>query len=348
MTTIPLDDSVINEIKSLEIINSQEKPKVNSQRISPVNSQRISPVNSQRISPVNSQENSQSTELIEDDTNKELKCNIILILTEKDNKNPYLKAIFNYGIYKNRLDIIFERLIAIYNTNKNTFYYNEKDYIEEILKRVNKFINNIKYSDFNLQEINSSIYHNKNNQKCLYELNSYTNIDTNVLYDCYILLLINIYKFYIQTLGKSKFLNIINNYLKTNNENYITKAGWDLNIIKEIMNKDVIIKIKNPVFTDENFTIFINNYFYEETLQKKPLNIEIIKKIFSKKITNINPLYIKYSEINNKYVDIFSYNFYFNFYTKSKDNDKYIRIMKDSENNYINIFEGFPSNFVYA
>jgi hypothetical protein len=291
--------------------------------------------------------------LIDDDTNKELKCNIILILTEKDNKNPYLKAIFNYGIYKNRLDIIFERLIAIYNTNKNTFYYNEKNYIEEILKRVNKFINNIKYSDFNLQEINSSIYHNKNNQKCLYKLNSYTNIDTNVLYYCYILLLINIYKFYIQTLGKSKFLNIINNYLKTNNEYYITKAGWDLDIIKEVMNKDVIIKIKNPVFTDENFTIFINNYFYEETLQKKPLNIEIIKKIFSKKIfskkiINIDPLYIKYSELNNKYGDIFSFNLYFNFYTKSKDNDKYIRIMKDSENNYINIFEGKPSNFVYA
>jgi hypothetical protein len=101
------------------------------------------------------------------------------------------------------------------------------------------------------------------------------------------------------------------------------------------------LNIKN--LTDDNFTNFLNKYIDEEKINKK-INVEIIKKIFSKKIYDIDPLYIRYTNLEITYKDLMSKTLNFNFYKISDDNDKYIRIMKDSENNYINIF-GEPSTY---
>ena len=288
-------------------------------------------------SPEKSKGNSQNSESIElvDDPNKKQQCNIVLILIDNKNLNPYLKAIFNYGIYKQKLDIIIRQLIGIYKFIKNKIKKENKT-IEMIIKNKN-FLEDINYSDFNLKLMEQKAYNNVNNNTCIYKLYTYNNINNN--YMKYFFLLEEIYKFYIDTLDKSNFLNNINEYLINKNGNYITNAGWDLNIIKYVIQK---LNIKN--LTDDNFTKFLNKYIDEEKINKK-INVEIIKKIFSKKIYDIDPLYIRYTNLEITYKDLMSKTLNFNFYKISDDNDKYIRIMKDSENNYINIFEGKPSTY---
>jgi len=369
LMTIPLNDSFIKTIKSSNIFNHKEvkksllaiknfpeKPKEKSPEKPPLelkkpllaikNYPEKSPEKPPlelknsllaiKNSPVKSKENSQNSESIElvDDLNKKHQCNIVLILIDKKNLNPYLKAIFNYGIYKQKLDIIIRQLIGIYNYIKNKIKKENKT-IEMIIKNKN-FLEDINYSDFNLRRIEQKAYINVNNYNCIYKLYTYNNINNN--YMKYFFLLEEIYKFYIDTLDKSKFLNNINEYLINKNGNNITKAGWDLNIIKYVIQK---LNIKN--LTDDNFTNFLNKYIDEEKINKK-INVEIIKKIFSKKIYDIDPLYIRYTNLEITYKDLMSKTLNFNFYKISDDNDKYIRIMKDSENNYINIF-GEPSTY---
>jgi hypothetical protein len=335
LMTIPLNDSFIKTIKSSNIFNHKE---VKKSLLAIENFPEKPPEKSPEKSKGNSQ-NSESIELVNDPNIKQ-QCNIVLILIDNKNLNPYLKAIFNYGIYKKKLDIIFRQLIGIYNYIKIKFNKENKT-IEMIIKNKN-FLQDIKYSIFNLDFVKQEAYSNDNNKNCIYKLYTYNNIINNKYYIRYLSLLQEIYKFYIDTLGKSKFLNNINEYLKKKEVNYITKAGWDLNIINHVIKK---LNIKKNL-TDDDFTNFLNEYIYAENIDKK-INVEIIKKIFSKKITEIDPLYIKYNNFERTYTDLMSITLYFNFYKISDDNDKYIRIMKDSENNYINIF-GEPSTYKYV
>jgi hypothetical protein len=332
----PIKDKFIKDVKKYDNLNlfrfDTEKNIVS---ITLMLSPQIKPNNSPKIEEFNESQNSESIELI-DDPDKKLQCNIVLILTEQlteqNNLNPYLIAIFNYGIYKKKLDIIFRRLIGIYDYIKKKSK-KENSIINTLIQDINPLIININYSNFNLEEIENSIYINKKKKICSYTLNTYNNIYYYYKYYKYKYLLSEIYKYYIQTLGKSKFLNNINEYLMNKNGNHITKAGWDLNIIIKVINRLKII----DVLTNDNFINFLNEYLLEEEINNK-LNFEIINKIFSKIISDFDPLYIKYRNFNGTYDDLMSTTLNFNFYTNSKDNDKYIRIMKDSENNYINIF----------
>jgi hypothetical protein len=381
LMTIPLNDSFIETIKSSNIFNlvikdkspeksplefikpllvikdkSPEKPKGKSPEKSPDKPKGKSPEKSPEKppekfpekspekppekfpdKPKEKSQNSESIELV-DDPNKKQQCNIVLILIDNKNLNPYLKAIFNYGIYKKKLDIIFRQLIGIYNYIKIKIN-KENETIEMIIKNKN-FLEDINYSDFNLRRIEQKAYNNVNNDYCIYKLYTYDNI--KIHYTKYFLLLEEIYKFYIDTLDKSNFLNNINEYLINKNKNYITKAGWDLNIINHVIQK---LNIKKKL-TDDDFTNFLNKYIYAEKINNK-INVEIIKKIFSKKISDFDPLYIRYTNLEITYKDLMSKNLNFNFYKTSDDNDKYIRIMKDSENNYINIF-GEPSTYKFV
>jgi len=69
----------------------------------------------------------------------------------------------------------------------------------------------------------------------------------------------------------------------------------------------------------------------------KIFNTKIIEKIFNKNIDDIEPFYIIYNIKNISYDIFMKQDIRFNFLKKNKEKN-HIRIIKDSNNNYINLF----------
>lgn len=280
-------------------------------------------------------------------------CNIGTILA-KESKDSFLNAIFDYGIYKKQLHIIYNRLIGLYFfiISKKINEKDEKDIeeINKIYKDKDKIINkildiNIKkhfdYSQINLLNNKIQYYTNSDNNKCAYII--FTHNDTQInkeLYDAqlrqFIYFMIFIQDIYIHTLGKNNFLNDIKNYLNTKDAKIFSKAGWDVFIINTIIDFEKIHK--NTSHDDSVYHYSILKKYTTIANNNNIINIKIIEKIFSKEILNMEPFYIIHTKIKFPYNKFAGKTAMFNFFKKVNNKKNYIRIMQDSNNEYFNIF----------
>lgn len=278
-----------------------------------------------------------------------IQCNIGSLLANK-NEYPFLNAIFEYGIYKKQLHIIYKGLTDLYFfiISKKINEKDEKDIeeINKIYKYKDVIINEIlkdkhsNYLQFDKLNYNTVYYTNSNNNKCIYTI--FTHNDTqlnNKLYDEELMQFIYYIKYiqeiYIYTLGKNDFINDIKKYFITNNEEAFLKAGWDVNIIKSLKNErynqeQIELSNEDCYLILKEYTPIANN--------NKIINNKIIEKIFSKKIFDKEPFYIIHTKIKFPYEEFAGKTAMFNFFKKVNNNKNYIRIMQDSNNKYFNIF----------
>jgi len=283
-------------------------------------------------------------------------CNIgTLLVKEKD--YPFLNAIFDYGMYKKQLHIIYSKLIAYYHKIENFDNRNFNNYFNKFNK-INDAIANLtiimnknnkdQYDNFNSNLTkNTYFYINPDNDECNYIQYTHNN-KKNDFYDSnlnnFVYFMLYIQDLYIHTLGKTDFLNDIKNYLETHNEQILENAGWNANIINAII--DIMDFNKLPE-NNEYYNLILINYSANPNL----INKKIFEKIFSEEIVNIEPFYIIYSKIEFSYEEsVVKKNTAFKFF-KEKLDKKYIRIMQDSNNKYFNIFsieEGESDHFGIA
>jgi len=265
------------------------------------------------------------------------------ILLVKENDYPFLNAIFNYGIYKTQLHIIYKRLF-----NLHAYIYNIKQYIE-IFKKVDtiydsNLITNIMKQmlfliDGNDIDINSyytqmhnykkSTFPKNSNNKCLYTIitqnDEYNNY--NVQVNNFIYYMRYIQEIYIYTLGKVDFINAISHYFSTNDDEKFENEGWNVNIIK-------YLEGQNSEKYDFQSIYSLFDKYLEIADTQKIINIKIIEKIFSINfLPDIEPFKIIYNKIDFSYEDLAN-----NYNITIPDSKNYIQIMQDNNNKYFNIF----------
>lgn len=280
-----------------------------------------------------------------------IQCNIGSLLAN-ENEYPFLNAIFEYGIYKKQLHIIYKGLTDLYFfiISKKINEKDEKD--EKDIEEINKIY---KYKDFIINEIlkdkhsnylqfdklnyNTVYYTNDANNKCTYTIFTHNITELNdefyeKLFN-FIYYMKYIHEIYIYTLGKNDFINDIKNYYITNNEEAFKKAGWDVNIIKSLKNK--IYNHEQIELSNEDYYLILKEYTTIAN-NNKIINNKIIEKIFSKKIFDKEPFYIIHTKIKFPYEEFAGKTAMFNFFKKVNNKKNYIRIMQDSNNKYFNIF----------
>ena len=277
-------------------------------------------------------------------------CNITSILA-RDSDYPFLNAIFEYGMYKKQLHIIYNRLIEYYYYIDNIDYDNVRQYIGKkkfpynIFMDMSEINNNILYHDFNYNfNIKSENYKNIDNKDCFFREYTHNDIN-NTFYETnlnnFIYCMNFLHNLYIHTLGKNDFLNDIKNYLNTNNIITFEKAGWNVSIIDDIMKSYNDYRVyKTVIHTDilqheKYYNSILKNYI-EIANTNKIINIKIIEKIFSEKILEIERFYITYTIISIPYEQFHGKKKLFTYFKNSKKNN--IRIIQDSNNKYFNIF----------
>jgi len=283
---------------------------------------------------------------------KSEQCNISSLLA-KDSEYPFLNAIFEYGMYKKNLQIIYNRLLTYYHhietadpINFEVFIMNYK-YIFSIIMNMQVIIReNISY-DYNLFSYNlSTITTNyKNSYKdCIYKEYKHNDKNETEFYKLQLNNFINfmffIHNLYIHTLGKNNFINNIKKYLENKNINNFEKAGWVASIIDQIIE---YLQFENTLNDEESY----NKILIEYTIianNKKIINKKIIEKIFNQKGIDGEIFHIIYTKIYFTYKQYFTIedkkNFKFKFFKEdiNKDNKNYIRILEDSDNKYFNVF----------
>jgi hypothetical protein len=339
----PIKDKFIKEVKNYDNLNlfqfDTEKNKVYpTLMVSP----QIKQNNSPKIEEFNESQNSESP--VSADYIKIEQCNIDFLLALTIKEYHIFNAIFEYGIYKKKLNIIYSRLKALYELINKTRIKEETEifiknlnfsfqYIDEIIKNLNN--DNLLFNNLNKEEKNH--YNNKSNKFCRYTIYTHLNDLKNQTYKYklykFFYVMIYIYTLFIYTYGKKKFIKNIREYFTTNNEKIITNAGWNLEIMKELKKR---VNTEQKEFSDQYCYLVLNEYIIKAH-SMKIFNTKIIEKIFNKNINDIEPFYIIYNIKNISYELFMKKDIGFNFLEKNKEKN-HIRIIKDSNDNYINLF----------
>ena len=285
-----------------------------------------------------------------DPKSDKISCYIdILLTTHRYNIFPFFNAIFDYGIYKKQLHMIYKRLF-----NLQAYIYNIIQY-REIIKKVDTIHNSEKITNIMKQKLsliegdigdigdidsyylqmhnnlyNNNVLKQNSNKTCLYNIITQNDKKMyNEELNNFVEYMRYIQDLYIHTLGKIDFINDISRYFATNDDEEFENKGWNANII------DIIKELKGETSkTHEYYYSFFDNYL-EEADNQKLINIKIIEKIFSENFlpdSDIEPFKINYENIDYSYQELANYNL------TIQNSKNYIHIIQDSNNIYFNIF----------